>query len=102
VGNQFSTFNEFWLFYLKSHNSAMNRFFHFIGTFLGLFFLIYGIFKLSLFYILTSLISGYSFAWIGHFYIEKNRPATFRFPIWSFICDLKMSYLILKKRTLNI
>jgi hypothetical protein len=98
---QFHSFEEFWPFYLKAHESRLNRFFHMIGTLLGLSLLFYGLFKFSPSIILLAFVLGYGFAWVGHFFIEGNRPATFKFPIWSFMCDLKMTYLILKNFSLN-
>ena len=47
-------------------------------------------------YLLFALISGYAFAWIGHFFIEKNKPATFKYPFYSFIGDHKMFIEILQ------
>lgn len=99
---QFQSFKEFWPFYLKAHESQVNRFFHMIGTLLGLSLLFYGAFKFSLVLILLAFILGYGSAWIGHFFIEGNRPATFKYPIWSFMGDLKMTYLIFKNRSLKI
>jgi hypothetical protein len=99
---QFQSFEEFWPFYLKAHDSRLNRLLHMIGTLLGLGLLFYGLFSFLPFFILLAFVLGYGLAWIGHFLIEGNHPATFKFPIWSFMGDLKMTYLILKKRSLKI
>jgi hypothetical protein len=47
-------------------------------------------------FLLYSLLAGYGFAWIAHFFVEKNKPATFKYPFWSFIGDHKMYLEILK------
>jgi len=51
-------------------------------------------------FLLGALFSGYGFAWFGHFFVEKNRPATFKYPIWSFISDWRMWILTLCRRPL--
>ena len=50
----------------------------------------------DLIYLLYSLLAGYGFAWVGHFFVEKNKPATFKYPFWSFIGDHKMYLEILQ------
>ena len=89
------TYAEFWPFYLKEHSHPTNRKLHYAGTSLGLLLLAYAVFTQTYWLILPALISGYAFAWVGHFIIEKNRPATFKYPFWSFISDFKMLYCAL-------
>ncbi|MGE3759791.1 MAG: Mpo1-like protein [Pseudobdellovibrionaceae bacterium] len=84
------TYTEFWPFYVCEHSHPKNRVLHFVGTTLGLILLISGIALGSGWVILLSAVSGYFFAWIGHFLVEKNRPATFTYPFWSLISDFKM------------
>ncbi|WP_144392712.1 DUF962 domain-containing protein [Pleionea sediminis] len=86
------TYDEFWLFYLREHQRSACRALHYLGTTLALA-------TLSLFiayqlwgWLWLPLILGYTPAWIGHFFIEKNRPATFTYPWWSFISDFKMLF----------
>lgn len=93
--NDYKTLSEFWPFYLGEHSSALNRKFHFVGSTLALFFLGLGILFLDFFYLLPAIISGYFFAWIGHFFIEKNRPATFKYPFKSLVSDWIMYYYTL-------
>jgi hypothetical protein len=81
---------EFWPFYLEEHSRFSNRRLHFIGTSLSLAFLVFFGITLRYEFLILALLSGYSFAWVGHFFIEKNKPATFQYPIWSFISDWKM------------
>src|SRR5258708_1682471 len=90
----FKNFQEFWPFYLREHSRPLNRKLHFIGTFLVHAVLIYTILSGHFLFFLLLPILGYSFAWIGHFVVEKNRPASFKHPLWSLRGDFKMFYLM--------
>ena len=89
------SFSTFYPYYLKEHNNGVNRLLHFIGTSLVLLIVIGSILKREAIWLIYIPIAGYSFAWIGHFYFEKNRPATFKYPIWSLLSDFKMYFEIL-------
>lgn len=89
------TYEEFWKFYVREHSNKTNRRLHFIGSTGALIFAAMAIAKRDPKYILAGLVSGYGGAWIGHFGFEKNTPATFKYPLWSFISDWKMYAKIL-------
>lgn len=92
------TFEDFWPFYLQEHSDPKNRRLHFMGTFIVHLILFY-VFATANFKALLLLpVFGYGFAWAGHFLVEKNKPATFKYPLWSLRGDFKMFYLMLKKR----
>ena len=95
------TYSEFWPFYLGEHKNPMNRRLHFIGSTLGLILLGTALVMQNGWFILAAFVSGYAFAWIGHFKIEKNRPATFTYPLWSLISDWRMWYRMLIGKTLD-
>ncbi|WP_251358847.1 DUF962 domain-containing protein [Kangiella sp. TOML190] len=84
------SFKEFWPYYLGEHRLPKNRLLHYIGSFLSLSLLIYSIASQSWWLLIVCFLIGYGFAWIGHFFVEKNKPATFQYPLWSFIADYKM------------
>ena len=84
------SFEDFWPFYVSQHRRHGTRVLHFIGTTLALLLLGRAISSASPVWILWSLVAGYGFAWIGHFFVEKNRPATFAYPLWSFRGDVRM------------
>lgn len=87
---RFESFEDFWPFYLGEHRHPLNRRLHVVGTTLALGTLI-GLCLVGLWYLIgLVLVIGYAFAWVGHFLIEKNRPATFSYPLYSFIGDFKM------------
>jgi hypothetical protein len=92
---EYKTLEEFWPFYLSEHSHPVNRRFHFIGSFFALFFILSFVISLEFAYLLFALFIGYGFAWIGHFVIEKNRPATFKYPFKSFVSDWKLFYYTL-------
>ncbi|MCF8060317.1 MAG: DUF962 domain-containing protein [Bacteriovoracaceae bacterium] len=92
---KYKTFKEFYPFYLSEHAHPVNRLLHFIGTTLALSLIICAFLFKAWTLIILALISGYAFAWIGHFVIEKNRPATFTYPLYSFVGDWKMFFEIL-------
>lgn len=92
---KFKTFKEFYPYYLDEHKDKKTKLVHFIGTCFSIFFLVILLFTLNPIYLLFAILAGYSFAWFGHFFIEKNKPATFSYPFYSLIGDYKMFYEIL-------
>ncbi len=93
---RYKTFKDFYPYYLSEHANKHTKLMHFIGTSIGIFFLIKFFLSFNFIYLLFALISGYAFAWVGHFFIEKNKPATFKYPFYSFIGDHKMYIEILQ------
>lgn len=91
-------FEAFWPFYLNEHALQTTRRFHFVGTTLGLLCALFGLTQGAPGWILFGLIPGYGFAWVSHFFIEKNKPASFSYPLWSFRADLKLWVLTLTGR----
>lgn len=87
---QFRSFAEFYPFYLGEHSNPTCRRLHFIGTSLSLLFLLALFLTGDWWYLLAGLICGYAFAWVGHFGFEKNRPASFKRPLYSFLGDWMM------------
>ena len=87
---RYATFGEFYPFYLSEHSNRTCRRLHFAGTTIGLICLIAALLTGRLLYILIGLVAGYLFAWIGHFFFERNRPATFTYPLYSFVGDWVM------------
>ena len=85
----FASFEEFYPFYLGEHANVVNRRLHFIGTTLVIFLAISALF-VGPNYLWALPGAGYGFAWVGHFIIEKNRPATFKHPLWSLMGDFRM------------
>ena len=81
------TLAEFWPYYLSEHLNPVNRGLHVVGTLAGLAWLGLAIAWANPWLIFAAIANGYGFAWIGHFVIEKNRPATFTYPLQSFLCD---------------
>ena len=96
--NKFNSFRDFWPYYLGEHGKPATRFLHCVGTLmaLALAITVVALGKWWLFPI--ALVPGYAFAWAAHFFVEKNRPATFTHPLWSFMGDWKMLALMLTGR----
>ncbi len=90
------SFEDFWPFYLNEHRNPLNRKLHFIGTLLALINLSGFLITRKKRFLLAAPLSGYLFAWIGHFIVEKNRPATFKYPGKSLRGDFKMFALMLQ------
>ena len=87
---KFNSFAEFYPYYLSEHGNSTCRRLHFIGTTLVIGVLAYAIARGSLQLLIAVPIAGYGFAWIGHFFFEKNRPATFQHPFYSLLGDFVM------------
>ncbi len=92
---KYETLKAFWPFYLHEHSRATNRLLHFVGSTLGLVLAAVALGTGTYILLIGALVSGYAFAWFGHFFIEKNRPATFNYPLKSFISDWRMWYTML-------
>jgi hypothetical protein len=87
---EITSFEEFWPYYVGEHRLKVTRLFHFIGTTLAMS-LVLGAFLLHNPWLLAlAPIGGYGPAWISHFFIERNRPATFTYPWWSLKADVIM------------
>jgi len=86
----FQSFEEFWPFYVREHSHPLNRALHFVGTTGVLACLGTALLTRSKLPLLAAPVMGYGFAWIGHFLVEKNRPATFKHPLWSLRADFVM------------
>ena len=94
---RFRTYEEFWPFYVAQHSRPGTRALHFLGTTLVLATLLTGA-LLAPSWALLAPVVGYGPAWIGHFFVERNRPATFTYPWWSLRGDFRMFFLMLSGR----
>ena len=96
--SRFASFREFYPFYLSEHRNTTSRRLHFIGSCGVLLLVAIAALRGQPLLLLAALACGYGFAWVGHFFFEKNRPATFRHPLYSFIGDWVMFADILRGR----
>jgi hypothetical protein len=84
------SFAEFWPEYVRAHSDPATRGLHFVGTLVGWGMLVAAIVTRHWWWIMLALVVPYALAWIGHFFVEHNRPATFEHPLWSWWADQKM------------
>lgn len=87
---KFNTFAEFYPYYLSEHSNSTCRRLHFIGTSLVILIFVMALVVGSGWLWLALPVAGYGFAWVGHFFFEKNRPATFQYPFYSLLGDFVM------------
>jgi hypothetical protein len=97
--DDYRSFREFYPFYLSEHRDRTCRRLHFVGSALVLICLALALFMLNAWWLLGAVLAGYGFAWIGHFFFEHNRPATFAHPIYSLIGDWAMFWDVLIGRS---
>jgi hypothetical protein len=93
---RYQSFEEFWPYYMSEHKSPVCRALHYAGTTMTLGTVAAAVATGNPTWLLLAPVVGYGPAWIGHFVIEKNRPATFQYPLWSLMGDFKMYGLMLK------
>lgn len=86
----YPTMAEFWPYYLREHAKPGTRALHLAGTAIAILFVLVAIVRMNAWFLLGALVAGYAFAWVGHFFVEKNRPATFTYPLKSFAGDWMM------------
>ncbi len=94
----FQNFQEFYPFYLGEHADRTSRRLHVIGTSLASLQLLAAVVSARPWLLLTGFVTGYAFAWVGHFFFEKNRPATFKYPLYSLRGDFVMARDVLTGR----
>ncbi len=90
ASTDFKSFSDFYPYYLREHANSLNRRLHFVGTTAVLALVVAAIVSANAWLLLALPIAGYGFAWVGHFFVERNRPATFRHPFYSLLGDFVM------------
>ena len=98
MADRYATFAEFWPFYLREHSRPQTRSLHYVGTSLVVLIAIAAVLTGTWWLLVAMPVAGYFFAWIAHFTVEKNRPATFTYPLWSLRADFRMWWLWLTGR----
>ena len=90
-------FADFWPDYVRAHSRGKTRVLHAIGSVLAIVML--GLsFALSLWFLIAVPVIGYAFAWYAHFFVERNKPATFGHPFYSLVADYRMTFLMMAGR----
>ena len=92
AGGRFQSFAAFYPHYIHEHSNRTCRRIHVVGSALVLVVLAVAVVTLNPWWLLAMPVIGYGFAWVGHFFFEKNRPATFRYPLWSLMGDWRMFF----------
>ncbi|MAL98385.1 Mpo1-like protein [Hydrocarboniclastica marina] len=87
---RFQSFREFYPYYLSEHSNPTCRRLHYVGSLLVIAVVLFSLFMQSFFWLLLIPVIGYGFAWIGHFFFEHNKPATFQYPLYSLAGDWVM------------
>lgn len=98
MAGDLQTFADFWPYYLREHSRPRTRALHYVGTTLVVAIALYAAVNGRWAWLLVLPIAGYGFAWLAHFAVEKNRPATFTYPFWSLAADFRMWWLWLTGR----
>ncbi len=94
MSGRIETYEQFWPYYLREHARPLTRLVHAVGTFAGLAVLVLALALGAWWLVLAALVIGYGAAWGSHMLVERNRPATFKYPLWSLWSDLRMAGLM--------
>ncbi|MDV2446172.1 hypothetical protein CMU93_01490 [Elizabethkingia anophelis] len=95
MGQKIDNYKYFYSFYLTKHKDYTCRVLHFTGTALVFTILLYALFSKEYYLLWFVPVVGYGFAWVGHAFFERNKPATFTYPLWSLISDFKLFFELL-------
>lgn len=87
---RFNTFADFYPFYLSEHANRVSRRLHFLGSTIALAMFVAALVTQVRWLVAVAILQGYAFAWVGHFFFERNKPATFRYPGFSFMGDWRL------------
>ncbi len=98
MAREHQSFDEFWPHYLREHSRPRTRALHYVGTTLVIGIALYAVLSGKWAWLLVLPVAGYGLAWLAHFAVEKNRPATFTYPLWSLAADFRMWWLWLTGR----
>lgn len=93
-----TTFRSFWPYYLREHARPATRYWHYVGSTLAVLVLLGALATQTWWALLAVPVSGYFFAWVSHAFVERNKPATFTYPLWSLVSDYRMFGLFLAGR----
>ncbi len=97
IHGRIASYADFWPHYLREHARPETRRLHYIGTALTFALLLPAIHWGGWWWVALP-VAGYGFAWVAHFMVERNRPATFTHPLWSLISDYRMFFLAISGR----
>jgi len=93
---RYQSLKEFYPYYLTEHQNGTCRKLHFTGTALVFLILGWGLFTGNYPFLWLIPVVGYGFAWVGHFFYEKNKPATFKYPLYSLASDFILFFDLLR------
>lgn len=89
---RYASFRDFYPFYIHEHSNRTCRRIHVVGSTLVIAVFVGFLLTMNPWWLLGMPLIGYGAAWVGHFFFEKNRPATFKYPLWSLMGDWRMWY----------
>ena len=92
MDDKIKSYEEFWPYYLREHSLPSTRAWHYFGTSFSIILLVSAALTARPLLIVAALICGYFFAWVSHGLLEKNKPATFTYPLWSLRSDFRMLF----------
>jgi hypothetical protein len=92
---RYRSFGDFYPFYLSEHSNKVSRRLHFTGTSIAVALLVTAAITQRWWLVAVALVQGYAFAWVGHYFFEHNKPATFRYPAFSLMGDWRLWWEIL-------
>jgi len=101
MAGRITRYSDFWPYYLREHAKPKTRLIHYAGTGFSIISLVAMIATRNPLFLPVAVILGYGPAWFGHFFVEKNKPATFKYPLWSLISDYRMAFTWLAGRLGN-